>query len=280
MKAKRKPIRIKHKIREEKRREKCLAVAFAVVILVAVSGFLVNSRLNQTVGPAYEFKAAIVDHLSLTYPNQTFIETATNTLKQVGYSVDYYPGENVTVEFYRTLPTRGYGIIILRVHSAIAKDRGPPLALFTSELYSNARYIYEQLTDHLGCVHHIVGGQEQTYFGIFANFVKSRMNGRFGNTIIVMMGCNGLTYVDMAKAFTEKGAKLYIGWDNAVSASHTDSAITQLLQHFLIEKLTLSEAVQETLNEVGFDPVYNSQLIYHPLEVGDQTVDNIAGIKQ
>ena len=33
--------------------------------------------------------------------------------------MDYYPGEQVTVDFYRTLPLRGYDVLILRVHSGI-----------------------------------------------------------------------------------------------------------------------------------------------------------------
>jgi hypothetical protein len=81
----------------------------------------------------------------------------------------------------------------------------------------------------------------------------------------------------MAEAFVEKGAKVYISWSQPVSASHTDTATTQLLQHFFIEKLTLKESVQETFKEVGFDPAYNSLLIYYPLEVGDYTIQNIVG---
>lgn len=78
-------------------------------------------------------------------------------------------------------------------------------------------------------------------------------------------GFEGLDNTLMAKIFIEKGAKVYISWSQPVSASHTDTATTQLLQHFLTEKLTLKEAVRETFKEVGFDPAYKRLLIYYPL---------------
>jgi hypothetical protein len=64
-------------------------------------------------------RAAIVDHLSLTEPNPAFADRATGVLEEAGYAVDYYPGEQVTVDFYRELPSRGYEMLILRVHSAV-----------------------------------------------------------------------------------------------------------------------------------------------------------------
>ena len=111
----------KRKFKRRKRRKlKYGSIAFSVVLLCFFMYFSLHqpdqtnrSNINQ----GFPYKAAIVDHLSLTAPNQTFIQTATNTLKQAGYRVDYYSGEKVNVEFYRNLPTHGYGLIILRVHS-------------------------------------------------------------------------------------------------------------------------------------------------------------------
>ena len=278
---------MKHKIREEKKREQRIGLALTVAILIAiisVSSFFIYSMLSsspqeQETSSTSEPKAAIVDHLSLTAPNQTFIQTATNTLKQAGYTVDYYQGEEVTVEFYRNLPTHGYSLIILRVHSALGRRQEPPVALFTSEPAEKYKYVYERLTDRLHGVAYSPQELERgiTYFGIMPSFVRSSLNGRFQNTTIIMMGCNGLTYTDMAEAFLGKGAKVYISWNKPVLASHTDSATAHLLQHFLIQKLTLKESLQETFKEVGFDPVYESLLIYYPLEAGDYTIQNIIG---
>jgi len=278
----------KHRIREEKKREQRIGLALLVSIVIAivcVSGFLIDSVLNQpstgqTSGPVSESKAAVVDHLSCTAPNRTFIQTATNILIKAGYTVDYYLGEKVTVEFYRKLPTQGYGLIILRVHSALVSTEEPPVTLFTSEPYSKMKYVYEQLTDQLGWVtYRFENGTptEPTYFGISPLFVKQSMNGRFEDAIIVMMGCNGLTYADMAQAFIQKGAKAYISWSDAVVASHTDQATIQLLKHLVTENQTIKQAVTETMKEVGPDEAYQSQLGYYPFEVGDQTVEDITG---
>lgn len=83
-------------------------------------------------------EAVSLDHLSLTFPNQTFIDQITEILEQAGYTVDYYPGEEVTVEFYGNLPTHGYRLTILRVHSSATELQGKefvecPVTFFTSE---------------------------------------------------------------------------------------------------------------------------------------------------
>jgi hypothetical protein len=287
MKTEKKRVGTKAEIRAIKEKERRMATAIFLVFILLIVIFssyftynFLNQPQNQTTNPASsQLKAAIVDQLSLTFPNQTFIETATNTLKQAGYSVDYYLGENVTVEFYRNLPTHGYGLIILRVHSTAT---GPtksevPVTLFSSERYDKAKYIYEQVTDQLVGVAFSQDEFEKgiTYFGIFPAFITQSMNSRFQNTIIIMMGCQGLDNTLMAKAFVEKGAKVYIGWNMGVTASHTDTATTYLLQHFLIEKLTLRQSVSETFREVGFDPTYKSVLIYYPPEAAEQTIENI-----
>jgi hypothetical protein len=88
-----------------------------------------------------------------------------------------------------------------------------------------------------------------------------------------MMGCEGLTYTTMAEAFIQKGAKVCIGWNASVSVSHTDTATIKLLQHYLIEKLTLKQSIQETFKEVGLDPTYKSLLVYYPPEAGEQKIE-------
>jgi cell division protein FtsB len=285
MNAKKKRLSIKAQIRAEKERQRRIGtVIFTALILIVVlfSAYFGNSLLsqpqNQTLSQEpSQPKAAIVDQLSLTYPNQTFIEAATNILKQAGYSVDYYPGEEVTVEFYRNLPTHGYKIIILRVHSSAAELKGKEfvetlVGIFTAEQYSQTRYVYEQLTDQLVIASSYTMPQPPYYFAIVPKFVTSSMKGTFKNTVIIMMGCKGLNNTKMAEAFIEKGAKAYIGWKGSVSASHTDTATISLLQHLITEKQTIKQAIENTMKEVGPDPTYKSQLTYYPLEAGDTCV--------
>ena len=284
MKAGKKPKGTKARVQAYKKRFSYIATVTTVAILVAIitiSGFLIYSFLNPSprqtidpdqINPTSQLKAAIVDHLSLTAPNHTFKQTATTILEEAGYTVDYYPGEEVTVEFYRNLPTHGYSLIVLRVHSATTVGYRS-LGLFSSEVRSTTKYVYEQLTEQL------VGARfpndETEYFGISPLFVLHSMKGRFQNTTIIHMGCDGLVHTTMAEAFRQKGAKVYISWDGDVLASHTDQATTHLLQHLIAEKQTIEHAVTKTREKVGPDPAYKSLLVYYPLEAGDQTIEAV-----
>jgi len=258
---------MKHRTSHEKKRRRHLIVALSIATVVFVSALLVSSMLNNPVQTS-ELKAAIVDQLSLTYPNQTFAATASNLLRQAGYIVDYYRGELVTVDFYRELPTRGYRIVILRVHSSSTTLEGSqaPVTLFTTEPYSSTRHVYEQLTDQVkGVAFSRSDASAATgYFGITPAFVTQSMRGRFQESIVVVMGCEGLANNQMAEAFVGKGAKAYVSWSDSVLASHTDVATTHLLSLYLQDNMGLREAVGETMNVVGPDLVYNSYLQYYP----------------
>ena len=284
MKTKKKRLGTKAQIRAEKERERKIAatVSLAFILLIAVfSTYFTYTFLNQPQNPTINsapstLKAAIVDQGSLSPvagPNPDFIKTATNILKQAGYTVDYYSGEKVTVEFYRNLPTHGYSIIILRVHSSAAKLQGEeftetPVCLFTSESYTKDNYTWEQLTDQLKIAVYNVP-QPSCYFAITPAFVTSSLKGKFQNTTVIMMGCEGLNNTKMAEAFIKKGAKTYISWNKSVSASHTDLATTHLLQHLITEQQTIKQAVNMTMEEVGPNPIDNSILLYYPIESGN-----------
>jgi len=99
------------------------------------------------------------------------------------------------------------------------------------------------------------------------------MEGKFNNTVIIMMGCEGLSNTIMAEAFIEKDAKAYTGWDGPVSADHTDEATIFLLQQLITQKRTISEAMEEVMKEIGHDPEFNSNdLLYYPIDAGDYTI--------
>jgi hypothetical protein len=294
MNAKKKRLGTKAQIRAEKERQRRIGtVIFTALILIVITfsvyfGYQILSTSSPSKGetalpePTLQFKpenpnpilkAAIVDHLSLTVPNQTFVQTAATILTKANFTVDYFSGEKVTVNFYRNLPMGGYKLIILRVHSAVGPENNPPLALFTSELLDSRKYVKEQLTDQLqGVVFIPYRPGDKHYFGIPPKFIRISMNGKLPNSVVIAMGCDSLTYTDMAQAFIEKGAEAYIGWNASVSASHTDTATISLLQHLITEKQTIKQAIENTMKEVGPDPTYKSQLTYYPLEAGDTCV--------
>lgn len=214
-------------------------------------------------------KAAIVDQLSITVPNPDFVADATSKLEQAGYTVDYYPGEEVTVSFYRQLPFFDYDVIVFRSHAdrlQAIDDRGEAfdeVVLFTSEPYSEERYQSEQNDHDLLIVRYSEGGDP--FFGVAAGFIDNVGNG-FDGAQIIMMGCEGLLTDTTAQAFINRGAESYISWNETVTASHTDAATSVLLGHLLLEGLPPSAAVAETMAEVGPDPLFGSELVAYPPE--------------
>ncbi len=288
-----KPLGTKAQIKSEKERERRIATAIFLAIILLAAAFsvyfgytILNSSPELSVAsPASQFKpenanpdlkAAIVDQLTMEFPNKTFTESATNILEQGGYAVDYYPAEMVTVDFFSSLPNCGYKLIVLRVHCG-HNPEAQNLGFFTSEVYSSSKYVYEQLADLLDRVafNNPPAEGEPTYFAINSAFVERSMKGRFNGTTIIMMGCYGLEFPCMAAAFVYKGAKVYIGWSGLVSASHTDQATLSLLTHLIPEQQTVRQAGENTMNEVGPDPSSQSILGYYPHEAGEQTADKI-----
>ena len=221
-------------------------------------------------------RAAIVDQLSTSQPNPAFVEESTSLLTEAGFVVDYYEGELVTVNFYKNLPTHCYSLILLRVHSATFNPERQVLDFFTSEPYSESKYVGDQLKDRVrACAFAPYEEGDPVYFGITAKFVRSSMKDEFNNTMVIMMGCDGLKYDDMAEAFVEEGAQVYIGWSGLVSAPHTDQTTLDLLQRFLIQEQTVEQAVTGTMNELGADPQYESTLSYYPTDRSNCTIHDI-----
>ena len=257
--------------RDESRRGKAGRLRRAAVVLLGVgllstalaAGLLLSGVVGG--GPSGP-RAAIVDQLSLSQPNPDFAGSATDILEQAGYAVDYFPGEEVTVDFYRNLPTHGYDLIILRVHSGIAEETDVTtgettqreyVSLFTGEPYRRDKYPDEP-TGRLGKATYYEGAPP--LFGIGPEFITHSMRGSFDKTLIVMMGCDGLRSQRTAQAFLDRGASAFVSWTRRVSASHTDAATLRLLEKVLVEELPVGDAVAQTAAEVGPDPSYGAEL--------------------
>jgi hypothetical protein len=242
------------------RRGKTLAlvgVAAAVIAVASIAGFLML-RPGEPPGPP---KAAIVDQLSLTAPNPAFAQKARTILKEGGYEVDYFAGEWVTVDFYRDLPKRDYDLLIMRTHAGRWETGGRQTDvadLFTSELYSPERYVEEQRDGRLRIA--VYDAESPEYFSVTADFVRASMGGLDGATVI-LMGCDVLAGEALASAFVAAGAGAVVGWNETVSADHTDLATLSFLRHHLAEALPVDEAVSAAMDEVGRDPVYHASLL-------------------
>lgn len=266
MKAKKKRVGTKAQISA---RAILLIIILSSVAFSAYFGYTILSSSSEIslIEPTRQFKpenpnpelspgprAAIIDELALFCPNQTFVSSATDTLRRGGYSVDYYPSENVTVDLYRNLPSYNYSLIVFRVHSGYD-------FLFTSENYTAQEYVDEQLADQVLKVQ--VDRDSEPFFGIGENFIRQCMCSNFTDTLIILMGCNGLYSPDIARAFLERGASACVGWTGSIYASYTDEAITILLAQYVTKQMPLGQAISETMNEMGIDSPNGNHLTYY-----------------
>ena len=252
-----------------------IIIATVLVLSLAAYSFLYtkSSGHNSSMSKPQSSlrKAAIVDQLSIFQLNRTFTQEATTILKNAGFTVDYHKGEDITIDFYRKLPEQGYSLIILRAHSCLEYSGNQTTGnvdIFTSEAYDEDKaattYFTEAWDDRLVRVFFTEGGAD--YFGISPKFVEQSMKKRFNNTTIIMMGCDGLRpgYTAMAKAFIRSGARVYIGWSGLVTSTYSDRATICLLQCLINENQTIRNAIISTMNKVGSDPAFHSELLCYP----------------
>ena len=169
-----------------------------------------NSSPSQPPGPP---KAAIVDQLSLTVPNPDFVAASTNLLEEAGYEVEYYEGQRVTVNFYKELPSRGFDLILLRVHSGVSREVDMAtgeisqmefVSLFTGEKYRQTLYLKEQQEQLVGAGR-TPYDPDTSYFGVGPRFIEQSMKGNFNGSTIIMMGCDGLKTPITAQALIQEG---------------------------------------------------------------------------
>ena len=247
-----------------------------LLIAIGVAGIVIFVRtVPMSQSPpdhAGDATAAIIDQLSSLQENEGFVANVTRELEDYGFEVDLFQGNNITVEFYRQLPTRGYRLIIFRAHSGILEQDGEVMSrtvLFTNEEYSESGYALEQVYEQL-----VMGGACQgcpMMFGITPRFIRAEgvigqdkdMVGRFDDTVIIMMGCSGIAMEDMARAFVDKGASVYLAWDRSVELHYVDEATPYLIHQLCSEELTIREVVNSTMAEVGADPQYGAELTYY-----------------
>ena len=243
-----------------------------VVITVVATLILVVSLYEFYPEQPSQPKAAIIDQLSSStltsssrYVNQTFIDEAKALLYTHFPEVDYY-SDNATVDNYKSLPSMGYKLLIWRAHSAL--DNAGFIAISTSETNSTKDYPQYSNGELTLCN---IRGDPRMYFAITPKFITEVMSGRFENTVIILMSCNGLRegYTKTAEAFIEKGAKVFISWDEWVETNDNDNAIELLLEHLITENNTINQAVGKIPEQPG-----PSHLSYYPRTAADYRIQN------
>ncbi len=245
------------------------------LIVIAIVVFLPSSPTNLPPTPIQTdgLRCAIVDQLYTVEPNPTFIEQTTRELESFGFEVDVYQGDEVTVDFYRRLPTYGYKLIIFRVHAGLLQNEagiGDKIWLFTSQPYNRMQYFIAQLRNQVRAAG--ISTNTTPLFAVSSKFVTDCMQGNFSDTVIINMGCAAFHSDEMAQAFIEKGASAYLAWDVSVGLHYVDDTTMTLVDKLCSKELAVAAAVSETMKEKGPDPNNNAFLYYYPLASADKTL--------
>ena len=257
-----------------------LWLVIPLVIAATIAGVILYPSGQTPPENNGEPSAAIIDQLYSMQPNQAFITKSTEILEAYGLEVHLYQGDEVTVDLYRNLPSSGYEVIIFRAHAGLLSHEEDSevvvreaTCIFTNEPYSKTKHVSEQLNGELARAR--VAEGYPTVFALGARFTTYSMEGEFGNTAIIMMGCNCLHLTDLALAFYEKGASSYLAWDGLVGLDYVDDATITLLEKLFSEELSLQAAVDETMAEEGPDPNYGAVLTFYPTQSANQSVTEL-----
>ena len=227
-------------------------------------------------------KAAIIDQLAILEPNQVFLDQMTAELEACGFEVDVYQSEKVNVKLYRKLPKYGYKLIIFRAHAGLLEGEVDSQVvvkretyLFTAEEYKQTKYVWEQLDDQMLPAKMVE--DSPLVFAVNSKFVLESMEGKFEDTVVIMMGCSCAYLGDMAATFVLKGVSTYLGWDGSVGLGYVDRATVDLITTLCEKQMTIEQAVAETMAKVGADPDWGAGLKYYPRESGAQTIGKVTG---
>jgi hypothetical protein len=258
---------------------KCI---FKITIIIALLAFILPAGCQTPAAVDSGLKkAAIVDQLYLLEPNPGLIAEAKSLLESYGFEVDVWQGADVTVDFYYRLPSLGYKLIVLRVHSGLLVSlEGDQVVtldttyLFTAENYTTTRYVTDQLTDRVSNA--LMSEDTPLVFAVNSEYIKCA-EGDFDNTVVLALGCESYKYDDMPAAFIEKGASVYVGWDEVVTLGYVDDMLLNLLKHLCTDKMSIVQSISLTMEEVGADPLFGSCLKYCPAENGSRTLAELIG---
>lgn len=255
-------------------------VAFVIIIILVATVVSLQFFFRGQGSP----KAAIIDQLgssklddAVRDGNQTFIEATEELLYKRFSVVDYY-SDNATVEQYKQLASEDYKLIIWRAHTALDLD-SDYIAIATTDRIDSTDYgqytgqYLQYLENGQLTFDNITEDPQSLYFSITPKFIEQLMPGTFQDTVIVLMGCNGLEqgYLKTAQALEAKGAKVFISWNGWISPSDNDDGATLLLQYLINENDTVSTATSKipTFNSAEFGP---AKLVYDPQTVANYRI--------
>jgi len=240
--------------------------------------FLIDANIIFT--PTYSQEkprqlAAIIDQLHDSLPNKRHQQKALKYFVNAGYDVDLYTTEDITIDFYKKLPSMNYKFIYIRTHSVEVVELGNSTLVLTGEEYDINKYISEQLSGQIHRASPIYdqlladeimkndqSSLEKTYFTIGSKFMSELAIGEFPQSVILIGGCESVRTQDLARSFIERGASAIIGWDRTINSMENDRVMLALLEEILINKTNLRDSIISVMEEFGPNLEFHSQLHY------------------
>lgn len=216
--------------------------------------------------------AVIIDQLHDSIPNKYFQDKATQYLELAGYQVDISTTQDITVDFYKNLPSMNYKYIIIRTHGLEDPKYNNGTFLFTGEKYTINKYINEQFSGQIGKGAPIYDEEreldaedyekleDQMYFLVGAKMVDELMVGEFSDSIILIGGCESLRNRDLADSLIMRGAEDVIGWDRTIGSIENDRILLKFLEKTLVDKEVIDEVVTGINTEFSSELQFSSKL--------------------
>jgi len=269
------------------------------IILLAITVSIIAMFLNDTVEannvPATTVpKAAIIDQLHDDIPNIPLQQRATELLEGAGYEVNLFTTKDITLDFYKRLPSMNYDFVMIRTHGAADENDNDSVTLFTGEKYQTDKYISEQLFGQVKKVApllevaFLVNSQESEwvivndtyrtlsvpskeqvvtsdeYFAITPELFDKGADGKFQGTIFVLGGCNTMRTTSMAESLIKRGASAVIGWDDTVGSADNDRILFGLVQNLIVNKMEMDKSIESLMEDLPLERMsFPSRLKYY-----------------
>jgi len=122
-----------------------VAITISVITLFLYDIVGADNIASQTIP-----KAAIIDQLHDDIPNIPLQQRATELLEGAGYEVNLFTTKDITLDFYKRLPSMNYDFVMIRTHGAADENDNDSVTLFTGEKYQTDKYISEQSRSPFG----------------------------------------------------------------------------------------------------------------------------------
>jgi len=219
-------------------------------------------------------KAVIIDQLHNDIPNPVYQNKAISLLTDAGYEVDVYTTDDITVDFYKELPSMDYEFIVIRSHSLAVYGKNPSVWLFTGEMYSDKKYTFETMAGQLSPgvpflvekneVMTFSEAQSKRQFMIGSKFVEG-MEDKFPSSVIILGGCETMAFSSLADSFIARGASSVIGWNDLVESNINDNGILDVLEKILVDGKKTEEAVESVMQNFKDDDNPNLRLVYYSM---------------